>query len=74
MVALPIRKEGLPDSIHPVDLSAMNYIENSGQPVQSWKDYYITVMGFPEDRCTKKASPLTVSIGRIKGQEGNVLW
>ena len=73
MVALPIRKEGLPDSIHPVDLSAMNYIENRGKPVQSWKDYYITVMGFPKDRCMDEAGPLTVSIGRVKGEKGKVL-
>ena len=72
MVALPIRKEGLPDSIHPVDLSAMNYIKNRGQPVQSWRDYYITIMGFPEDPSTE-VPPLRVSIGKVKRAKGNVL-
>ena len=73
MVALPIKKERLPDSIHPVDLSAMSYIKNRGKPVQSWRDYYITVMGFPKDPCTGAAGPLTVSIGRVKGEKGNAL-
>lgn len=73
MVALPIKQKGLPDSIHPVDLSAMSYIKNRGKPVQSWRDYYITVMGFPKDPRTDAADPLKVSIGRVKGEKGDVL-
>ena len=73
LVALPIKKESLPDSIHPVDLSAMSYIKNRGEPMQSWRDCYITVMGFPEDPSMDAAGPLTVSHGRVKGEKGNVL-
>ena len=74
MVALPIKKESLPDSIHPVDLSAMRYIEDGGKPVQSWKGYYITVMGFPEDLVNAgEAGPFSVSIGRVRKKNGNVL-
>lgn len=72
LVALPVRKEALkklPAEVHPVDLSAMSYVKNrQGRPEKSWTNYFITIIGFPE------GSPLTVSIGRIKGQEGNVLW
>ena len=41
--------------------------------MQSWRDYYVTVMGFPKDCCTGAVGPLTVSIGRVKGEKGNLL-
>lgn len=76
MVALPVKEEvlrRLPDQIYPVDLSAVRYIKNrEGQPEQLWKDYYITIVGFPERDDGTGADPLTVSIGKVKGEKGNV--
>ena len=75
LVALPVKEEALrtlPTQIYPVDLSAMSYIKNrAGKPEQFWRDYYVTIVGFPRDDCTRAASPLTISIGRIKGEKGN---
>lgn len=73
MVALPVKEEKLPAGIHRVDLSAMSYIKSGeGKPEQTWKDFYITIVGFPNRHNNDDASPLTVSIGRIKGEKGNV--
>lgn len=74
MVALPVKEEvlqRLPAQIYPVDLAAVRYIKNrEGQPEQSWKDYYITIVGFPERDDHTDADPLTVSIGKVKGEKG----
>ena len=73
MVAFSVKKDSLPARVHQVNLSAMSYIKNrEGKPEQSWKDYYITIIGFPEDVEKEEASPLTISIGRVKGEKGNV--
>ena len=76
LVAFPVRTEALrtlPAQIYPVDLSAMSYIKNRrGEPEQTWKDYYITIVGFPQDVRKDEVDPLRVSIGRIKGERGNI--
>ena len=67
-MALSVKEEALkqlPDEIHPVDLCAMQYVWNRNeQPEQSWKGYYVTIVGFP------RGDPLTVSSGKIKGEKG----
>ena len=67
-MALSVKEEALkklPDETQPVDLCAMQYIWNRyQQPEKSWKNYYVTIVGFPN------GDPLTVSIGKIKGQKG----
>ena len=72
MVALHVNEEALrrlPGQIHPVPLSAMRYIRNrQGRPEEAWKDYYVTIVGFPG------GDPLAISSGKIKGEKGMIVF